>query len=62
MCFALSKENVGVRVRDQVKGLNLLGRGGGEEEDGKGEDQKGRMLAVYVEGIEVGVRRDKGGY
>ena len=40
MCFALPKENVGVRVGDQVKGLNLLGRGGGEEEDGKGEDQK----------------------
>ena len=40
MCFALSKENVGVRVRDQIKGLNLLGRGGGEEEDGEGEDQK----------------------
>ena len=40
MCFALSKENVGVRVRDQPKGLNLLGRGGGEEEDGEGEDQK----------------------
>ena len=40
MCFALPRENVGVRVRDQVKGLNLLGRGGGEEEDGEGEDQK----------------------
>ena len=27
--FALPRENVGVRMRDQFKGLNLLGRGGG---------------------------------
>ena len=32
LCFALPRENVGVRMRDQVKGLNLLGRGGGEED------------------------------